>query len=87
MFRYNNSLRQYFEEERRKCTSKTDIFLFFGKFGAYPQRLGLNIFGKFRFDLLLFRFVDKGFHGSNIILNFVILTHSDLAGRSSFLIH
>lgn len=45
------------------------------KFGAYPQKLGLNIFGEFRFGLLSVRFEDIGFHGSNTIVNLVTLTH------------
>ena len=86
LFSYDYILKKKDANEQVKFTS----FYFLEKdrkFGAYPQRLGLNIFGEFRFGLLSFRFVDKGFYGSNIILNFVTFTHSNLAGRSSFFIH
>ena len=67
---YNNVLKEKNVNVQVKLTS----FYFLEKnrkFRVYLQRLGLNIFGEFLFGFLIFRFLEKGFHGSNIILNFV----------------
>ena len=65
---------------------KNPIFLF-PKKGAHQIRLGVNIFGEFWFGLLSFRFVEKGFDGSNITFNFIRFFQSNLVGCASFLVY
>lgn len=65
---------------------KNSVFLF-PKKRAHQIRLGVNIFGKFWFGLLSFRFVEKGFDGSNITLNFIRFLQSNLVGCASFLVY
>ena len=86
-----SQLRKHFEE-RRKCESETRNFLFSGegqKIWSLPKETGLE-YNLVSFYLWIrnvsFRFVDEGFHGSSIILNFVTISYSDLAGRSSICI-
>ena len=86
-----SQLRKHFEE-RHECESETRNFLFSGegqKIWSLPKETGFE-YNTVSFYLWIrnasFRFVGEGFHGSSFILNFVTISYSDLAGRSSIYI-